>query len=364
MRSVAGIEERGGLTDAAKRAGIRVMLVDDSLTARTAFARMIEQEPDMETVATAASAEIAIANLAHTPVDVILLDLEMPGMGGLQALPKLIERAAGAQILVVSALTPAGAEHTLAALSMGAAETMLKPLPGHFDDAYRTSLVAKIRALSGTEARSSSITARTVPSRRSVGSRPQIVAIGASTGGIHALGQYLQALPRGFDIPILVTQHLPDAFMSVFARQLEAASGRQALVARAGLAINRRTIVVAPGDSHLVVRGRGGQFICDLDTRPAASGCMPSVDPMLTSLAEASEGAALAVVLSGMGRDGASGARALVDAGGTVFAQDAISSAVWGMPRAVIEAGLAAEVGSPDDLAAKTIQLAGVASWT
>ena len=363
MRTLAGTEPRNGHDGATKSDSIRVMLVDDSLTVRTAFARIIDREPDMASVATAASAEIAISQLRQTVVDVILLDLEMPGMGGLEALPQLIATARGAQILVVSSLTEEGAEHTLTALSMGAADTMAKPQSGQFDDSYRAELVARIRALAGRDATASPPTRVSAPPTRSFGEQPRVVAIGASTGGIHALNQFMRALPRSFDLPILVTQHLPASFMPVFARQLEVSSARRTVVASEDLPVEAGTIIVAPGHAHLVTRNLAGQIRCAFSSRPAASGCLPSVDPMLESIGQTYNGAALAVILSGMGRDGTQGARSLVEQGGTVFAQDSHSCAVWGMPRGVIETGQAAAIGSPEHLAGKTVELAGATSW-
>jgi len=344
---------------------IRVLIVDDSLTVRTALSRMVEEAGDLSVAATAGSAETAITRLVTTPVDVILLDLEMPGMGGLEALPKLLASAAGAQVLVVSSLTEAGAEHTLAALSMGAADTMLKPRSGKFDHAYRETLIARIRALGANRVFRTRSGAEPAPLARPLrGKRPQLVAIGASTGGIHALNQFLRKLPPSFDLPILVTQHLPASFMSVFARQLEVAGARRTLIADDGTPVRRGTILVAPGHGHLIVRKSPTGLVTAISIEPASSGCMPSVDPMLASLAEACDGAALGIVLSGMGRDGAEGAAHLVRAGGTVLAQDANSSAVWGMPRAVVEAGLASAVLPPERLVGRLLETAGAASWT
>lgn len=343
---------------------VRVMIVDDSLMVRTAFARMVDEAGDLTIAATARSAESAIDQLRTTAVDVILLDLEMPGMGGLTALPQLLANARGAQVLVVSSLTEDGAEHTLAALSMGAADTMLKPRAGGYDHSYRDALLARIRALGARRDRANGQQASVSMARPRLGKRAQVVAIGASTGGIHALNILLRALPPRFDLPILVTQHLPASFISVFARQLEVAGARQAVIADDGIPIARGTIIVAPGHGHLVVRKRPSGLVATVSIEASASGCMPSVDPMLSSLATATDGAALGIILSGMGRDGAEGARDLVAAGGTIIAQDAASSAVWGMPRAVAEAGLAAHVLPPEKLVGKMLESAGVASWT
>ena len=344
---------------------IRVMLVDDSLTVRTVFTRMIDKEDDLAVIAEAGTAEKALFALRTTPVDVILLDLEMPGMGGLEALPKLLEAAHPAQVLVVSSLTEDGAEHTLTALSIGAADTMLKPRPGGFKDAYRDALLTKIRALGGravhTEAAAPQPTASAASPIKAAAPRealtPQIVAIGASTGGIHALNLFLRRLPHDFDLPILITQHLPESFVPVFARQMEMAAGRETVLAEEGTAIRRGRIVIAPGTAHMIVKRIAPPSAANTGTVTAlahhrtANGCLPSVDPMFASAAEAFEGHVAAVLLSGMGRDGTSGAEAIAQAGGSLYAQDEASCAVWGMPRAISEAGLARAVATPEELA-------------
>ncbi len=363
-------------TDSARRpfahpgaaAAIRVMIVDDSLTVRTIFKRMVDSDAALVAVGTASSAEDAIKQLGTSPADVVLLDLEMPGIGGLDALPAILATPGQPQVLVVSSLTMDGAEHTLAALQMGAADTLAKPRPGGFTEDYRSQLLVKIRALGSravdntaapmiaarARAEAEPSFARPGLTRRTW--RPQVVAIGASTGGIHALGLMLRQLGRDFDVPLLITQHLPGSFIPVFARQIEAAVGRTVDIATDGLPLTPGRIVIAPGHGHIVVRRKGsgsgsfGGLVVDVCTKPAASGCTPSVDPMLSSLAEACEGRALGVILSGMGRDGALGAKDLVAAGGTIFAQDADSSAVWGMPGAVARAGLASMIAPPDRL--------------
>ncbi len=345
---------------------VRVMIVDDSLTVRTVFKRMVESDGAMAIAGTASSAERAIAQLEDTPADVILLDLEMPGMGGLDALPKILATAKNAQVLVVSSLTQDGAEHTMAALSTGAADTMLKPRPGGFNDEYRDQLLSKIRALGGIDKTSTGAAdapedGKPAAARfAATGKRPLILAIGASTGGIHALNQVLHDLPPTFDLPILITQHLPASFIPVFARQIETVSGRKTHVADEGSEIRPGEITIAAGHGHMVVYRRGEQFLTRCSSEPARSGCMPSVDPMLSSLAKECHGHVLAVILSGMGRDGSEAAAELVEAGGSVFAQDAETSAVWGMPGAVTKAGLASLVASPEGLRDAILSHAGL----
>ena len=336
----------------------RVMIVDDSIIARTVLTRMVESEGDITVAAVAATAEQAIDALKTVRVDAILLDLDMPGMGGLEAIPKIISAARGACVLVVSSLTVDGAEQTLAALALWAADTLPKPISRSVNGSYTTVLLEKIRGLGR-------VRPRTLPAANPPGPHnairprpvskmhPGVLAIGASTGGIHALSILFRALPRDLGIPILVTQHLPISFMSVFARQLSAAADCEAVVAEDEMKLLPSRIVIAPGDAHLTIRKQAGQFQVRLDRTPAVSGCMPSVDPMFASVAEGFGENALGIVLSGMGRDGADGAARIVEAGGLILAQDEASCAVWGMPRAIAEANLASDLLPPDQIASR-----------
>jgi len=340
------------------------MVVDDSVTARTVFSRIIAREDDMELTVEAATAEEALEILTVADVDVILLDLEMPGMGGLAAMPQLIQAAPGAEILVVSTLTIEGADATLKAMSLGAADTLAKPLPGQFDQEYRDRLLGKIRSLAGRPAEPvipATAPRRPAPQLRAPSAqRPGVLAIGASTGGIHALSVFFNALPRRIEMPILVTQHLPASFMDAFARQLQQASGRPASMAADGTVLQADHILVAPGNAHMMVIASGDRLKVKLDKNPAASGCMPSVDPMFDSLAESVGSRTLGVVLSGMGRDGTQGAGKIVGAGGSVLVQDEATCAVWGMPGSVALAGFAACVLPPDQIAGKVAAMAKV----
>ena len=343
---------------------VRVMVIDDSLTVRTVFSRMIDREPDLAIVAQSATAEQALMILRSTQVDVVLLDLEMPGMGGLEALPEILKTARGAQVLVVSSLTTDGAEATLSALQMGAADTMLKPRPGGFNEDYRGSLLSKIRALGGKAQPAAPPSPIALPRQHCPApKRPRVIAIGASTGGIHALNLFLRRLPAQLDLPILITQHLPESFIPVFARQMETAANREAVLGDEGVKIVPRRIIVAPGHGHLVVRKIQGEIVTGLAHHPVKSGCRPSVDPMFETLADAYEGEVAAVLLSGMGRDGTEGAQRIAAMGGGIYAQDQASSAVWGMPRAVAESGLACAVSPPERLADRVAAAAGVATW-
>jgi two-component system chemotaxis response regulator CheB len=346
------------------RRPVKLMIVDDSMVARAVLSRMIDADGNFEIAGIAGTAEDAIEALGQVMVDIVLLDLEMPGVGGLKALPRILEAAKGAKVLIVSSLAEEGAEETVAALALGAADTLPKPGTGRFNGRFSEVLLSKLRGL-GYADRSSIRPGH--PAKVAQIVRPQsdqplkLVAIGASTGGIHALGAFFGALPDRIGVPILVTQHLPPAFMTVFARQLSVAAGREAVVAEDGTQLLPDRIVIAPGEAHLVVDEVNGLLIARLLKTKVSSGCMPSVDPMLASAGAVLGGAALGIILTGMGRDGAEGARKLVEAGGSVMAQDEATSAVWGMPRVVAETGLACAVLSPDKLARRVASRAGEA---
>ena len=331
---------------------IRLMVVDDSMVARAVLSRMIEVDDGFEIVAVAATAEDAITALGQVRVDIVLLDLEMPGAGGLKSIPKILEAARGAKVLIVSSLAEEGAEETVAALALGAADTLPKPGTGRFNGTFSEVLLAKLRALGRADLTASARRAVANPpavgTLRSMNEGPvKLLALGASTGGIHALTAFFQELPARIGAPILVTQHLPEPFMAVFARQLSAAAGREALVAEDGLRLLPDRIVIAPGNASLAIEVSGGKMVARLIRQRSASGFLPSVDPMLASAGAMLGPEALGVVFSGMGRDGLEGAMALIGAGGSVLVQDEASSAVWGMPRALAEAGLACGILPP-----------------
>ena len=334
---------------------IKLMIVDDSMVARAVLSRMIDADGGFEIAGVAGTAEDAIDALGQVMVDIVLLDLEMPGLGGLKSIPRILAAAKGAKVLIVSSLAEEGAEETVAALALGAADTLPKPGTGRFNGRFSEVLLTRLRALGRAERGGYGARPRTLPPtgplRAATDAPLKLVAIGASTGGIHALGAFFAALPEKIGVPILVTQHLPPPFMAVFARQLGVVAKREALVAEDGMRLLPDRIVIAPGDAHLAIDEVGGKLIARLLRTKSTSGCMPSVDPMLASAGAVLGAAALGVVLTGMGRDGVEGARRLVDAGGAIIAQDEASCAVWGMPRAVTEAGLACAVLPPDKIA-------------
>lgn len=353
---VARYADRDGL-DAA-----RVLIVDDSVVVRAVIARLIDASDRFSVVGAVGNVAAALAFLERATVDVILLDIEMPGIDGLSALPDLIAAGQGAKVLIVSSSADEGGATAVRALALGAAETLTKPSTSALSTRFGSALLNKLEMLCEYSAQMPSapfVRSPVVPSPRDGRPMPprpvstsddyDIVAIGASTGGIHALNQMFGQMPAGFRLPIVITQHLPASFMPYFAAQIAVLAGRPCDVAVDRMRIRPGRIIIAPGDAHLkAIKLPEGGAAFRLTNEVVASGCMPSVDPMLASLADVYGARLLAVILSGMGRDGAEGARHVHDSGGCVVVQDQRSSVVWGMPGAVASAGVADAVLAPD----------------
>ncbi len=335
---------------------IRLLIVDDSAVARAVFARMIGDRPEFELAASVPSADAALGVLARQRVDIILLDIEMPGQDGLTALPGLLQASRGARVLIVSSSADEGAAATVQALTLGAADTLAKPGSSSFGGSFAETLAQKLIRIghapadegAGTKAREPMPNFRL----RAMGEqRIGCLAVGASTGGLHALSDLLRNLPPGFAAPILITQHLPAAFMPIFATQVQDMAGRLTSVARPGMTLARGRILIAPGEGHLSIELSGGMPRVRITQERVESGCLPSVDPMFASVAQVFGAGAMGVVLSGMGRDGLRGAQHLAAAGADILVQDRDSSVVWGMPGAVATANLASAVMPPAHIA-------------
>ncbi len=333
---------------------ISVLIVDDSAVARAALSRIVESGTGLALAAAVESAAAAISWLQRNVVDVVLLDIEMPGVSGLAALPDMLAAGQGAHVLIVSSTAREGAQATLQALALGAADTLAKPSIGHLNQQFGITLIERVFRL-GRARETQRDVVRIALRPEGVGP-VALVAIGASTGGIRALATFFDSLDAGFNAPILITQHLPPTFMPYFADQVAAMAGRFARVAGDGELTVRGEILVAPGDAHLTVKAADDRFRISLSTAPAVSRCCPSVDPMLDSAAYAAGPAAVGVILTGMGRDGENGAARIVECGGSVLVQDHASSAVWGMPGAVARAGLASMVAGPARLAEHVVR--------
>ena len=336
---------------------VRVMLVDDSLVVRSILERIVDQRPGLKICASVASAHDALDYLAREPVDVVVLDIEMPGMNGIDALPHILERAEKARVLILSSNCVEGGPAAIDALALGASDTLAKPGRGSFSGRFAEVLTERIMTLGHQRDFPATVPAaeRPVPAPAAFAidtDQPiECIAVAASTGGIPAFANFLAHLDPRISAPILLTQHLPDAFMEFYAKQIATMTARRVRVAEAGMTVERGNIYLAPGDAHLLVVANGRLREIALDHRAVDNGCCPSADPMLDSVAEVYGKGGVAVILSGMGRDGVIGAARLKDAGGTIFAQAPESCVIWGMPGAVAKAGIAAATLNPDAIA-------------
>jgi len=327
----------------------RILIVDDSAVARAVMTKVLAVNARFAVTGSVPTVKSALAFLLNNNVDVVLLDIEMPGIDGLSALPELLIAARGAHVLIVSTACEDGNAATIQALALGAADTLEKPGVGNPLARFSEALSEKLERL--LEPKGSNV----VTTRPPVDVAPtagdfDLVAIGASTGGIHALSHLLRAIPASFQLPILITQHLPASFMPYFATQLAVLAGRPCVVATDHLRIRPGRIYIAPGDAHMVVVSIGDGAAIRLKTDPVANGCMPSVDPMFETVAKVFGARAMAVVLSGMGRDGSAGAEDVTKNGGSLLVQDQASSVVWGMPGAVIDRGIPAVIMTPQEI--------------
>lgn len=336
-------------TQPASLRPIRVLLVDDSKVARAIFSRVLKERDDVEIVGEAADTSEALARLQKVQADVILLDIEMPHRSGLDALPDILSASNGARVIIVSSFVEENGPAAIEALSLGACDTLAKPGRAGFAGRFSEVLSEKVVRL-GRSKRIVEVP-RLRKSEPLTLATPSCVAIGASTGGIPVIYKLVAALDPKLDCPIFIVQHLPDAFMDFFARQLAAHTNRPVSVAARGIEALPGRIYVAPGDAHLVCRRLRGRVIIDHVAEYADSRYCPSVDALFASIAESYGNEALAIVLSGMGNDGAAGAVRLAATGATILVQDAESSVVWGMPGAVARENVARAVMSPEALA-------------
>lgn len=363
---------------------IRVMLVDDAVVVRGLFARWVESEPDLDVVATLRTGREAVDQLERVDPDVVVLDVDMPELDGIAALPLLLEKKRDLVVIMASTLTRRNAEISLRALSLGAADYIPKPGSNRevsASTAFRRDLIEKIREL-GLRARRlrravppprSSLEVRSAPSiapqveemapppvslRPMPMLPPKVLVIGSSTGGPQALNSLIAEIGGVLQrAPVLITQHMPPTFTAVLAEHLARVAKRPVREAVDGEEIVAGTVYLAPGGKHMKVARRDGNAVIAIEDGPLVNFCKPAVDPLFASAAEVWGNKVLALVLTGMGSDGLAGAKAIVAAGGHVMAQDEESSVVWGMPGQVTNAGLCSAVLSLPEIAAKLTRL-------
>ena len=319
----------------------RVMVCDDSAVIRGAIARMLESDPAVRVVAQAANGQQAIDAVRRMAIDVVVLDIEMPVMDGMAALPLLLRTDPGLRVIMASTLTTRGADITMRALRLGAADFVPKPSSaGTLGDAqFQRELLEKVKGLA-RQSRRLPRTAPLLPLRAPPLLPARLLAIGSSTGGPQALFTLVQGLGRQLDVPVVLTQHMPATFTPILAEHINRLGGMPCAEAKDGETMANGRIYLAPGDKHFVIEGRPGALRVRLTADPAENFCRPSVDPMLRSGCVACDGRVLVAMLTGMGHDGLAGTRQVIDAGGGAIAQDEATSVVWGMPGAIAQAGL------------------------
>ena len=339
---------------APPRRPIDVLIVDDSVVVRRIMAKVLAADKRFTVTGAVSSGDQAIEFVRTQPVDLVLLDMQMPGLDGLQVLPHLLASERRPHVVLLSGACREGSEIALQALAIGASDVVAKPSAGHFSDQFVEHLLDRLIHLvpaterSRTPERVDQASARLRPA----GTLVRAVGIGGSTGGISAMITLITGLEQVTGLPIFITQHLPANFQALFAEQLRRATHLPVAIAEDGMPVRPGTIHVAPGRAHLSLgKTARGQVVIRLSNERCLHGSFPAVDPMFMALARVYGAGACGVILSGMGRDGLAGAHAIVEAGGWVIAQDHESSAVWGMPGSVAKAGLASAILPPASIA-------------
>ena len=353
---------------------IKVLVVEDSAAVRRVITDALGSDRDIKVLGTAANGKLGLVELQRLNPDIITLDIEMPEMDGLTMLTELRKTHPRLPVIMVSTLTGRGAAATLDALARGASDYVTKPSSATANSAgsaiehFRRELIPRVKALCPRRAPSIAPlrTAGSLAARPALGARPalagataspigvarprvstakfELLAIGCSTGGPNALEMVLHALPGDLPVPVMVTQHMPPMFTKMLADRLDTKCALHVVEAEDGMPLTAGTVYIAPGDFHMVTHGDGMTATVRTNKAPAENSCRPAVDVMFRSIATSFGSRCLAVVMTGMGYDGRVGAAAIVKAGGEVLAQDEATSVVWGMPRAVAEAGLASEI--------------------
>lgn len=346
---------------------IRVLIVDDSTVIRRLLTDILSEDPEIEVAGTAANGKIALAKIPQVNPDVVTLDMEMPEMDGLETLRELRKIYPLLPVIMFSTLTSRGATSTLDALSLGANDYVTKPANvGSVVAAMqsvRQELVPKVKALCVWHAKAaacnvpqSKLTAKgtsTAVKRERKDLPVDVVAIGVSTGGPNALSKILPCLPADFPVPIVIVQHMPPLFTKHLADRLNLNSQIAIAEAQPGDILKPGTAWIAPGNFHMTLQRHVSEVRIETNQNPPENSCRPAVDTLFRSVAETYGPNVLACVLTGMGQDGKRGCEIVRDAGGIVLAQDEATSVVWGMPRAVVHAGLADSIEPLDQIASK-----------
>lgn len=342
---------------------IRVLIVDDSAVIRKLVADALAADPQIEVIGSAQNGQLAVERVARLKPDAVTMDIEMPVMNGIDAVRVIRRTNPRLPIVMFSTLTERGASATLDALQAGASDYVTKPsnVSGFAQSQanVREQLIPKLKALTGIGLRPQTVAAARMAPPRPAGPRPartggaQAIILGCSTGGPDALSRVLPALPAQLSIPVLIVQHMPPVFTRLLAQRLDLICPLRVTEAVEGDEVVPGRVLIAPGGSHLEVRRRGTGVVAHLSDAPPENFCRPAVDVLFRSAVSTYADRLLAVILTGMGRDGEKGARLVRDAGGEVIAQDEPTSVVWGMPGAVVTSGLADKVVPLDRVGAE-----------
>jgi len=346
-------------------------VVDDSVVVRRMVSDALSADPQLEVVGTAANGKIALARVPQVNPDVVILDVEMPEMDGLETLKRLRQTHLFLPVIMFSTVTQRGAVATLDALSLGANDYVTKPANvGSAHQALeqiRAELIPKIKIFCGkvgglepppvtrpVRPPSPSAKGSTAPLRHT--GRVELVAIGVSTGGPNALSELVPEFPADFSVPIVIVQHMPPVFTKLLAERLGAKAHINVEEGAPGQAVNAGCAYIAPGNYHMIVQREGRAVRIQTNQEPPENSCRPAVDVLFRSVVEAYGAGVLGVVMTGMGQDGLRGSERIREAGGQVLAQDEASSVVWGMPGYVANAGLADKVLPLNELGSEIIR--------
>lgn len=339
---------------------LRILLVDDSAVIRRAITSMLSSDPEIIVVGNAGNGTQALERIPGLKPDLIILDIEMPGMDGLETLVEIRKLYRKLPVIMFSTLTERGAAATLDALARGASDYMTKPSGGLADltpERVREDLIRKIKSLCVVRPPSQPAPPPRLPLAPAlVGTRIDVVAIGTSTGGPNALMALLPQLPPNLPVPIVIVQHMPALFTRLLAERLNVRGPLKVQEGREGERLLAGEVWIAPGDRHMTVVRKGAEVLIGVNQDPPENSCRPAVDVLFRSVAQIYKANVLAIVLTGMGADGTRGASVIRAAGGQVIAQDEASSVVWGMPGSVVAAQLADHIYPLDGIAAETVR--------
>jgi two-component system, chemotaxis family, protein-glutamate methylesterase/glutaminase len=351
---------------------IRVLIVDDSVVVRKVVSTALSVDPGIAIAGTAADGRIALAKIPLLTPDLVTLDIEMPGLNGIETLKEIRNLYPKLPVIMFSNMTERGAAITLDALSLGASDYATKPSksgdPEVAAERIRSELIPKIKAICAL--RPSALESSRLPVREPLPlpqftkpvsqpvapSRIDILAIGASTGGPNALAKVLPAFPKNFPVPIVIVQHMPPLFTRLLSERLNEKSKITIREGEPGRFLEPGEAWIAPGAYHMTVERFGASFRLAVNQEPPENSCRPAVDVLFRSAARVYGSNVLAVVLTGMGSDGVRGAQHIRERGGQVLVQDEASSVVWGMPGMVAEAGQADEIIPLDIMAYEIVR--------